>query len=123
MRIKLFILLLFSSSIILSDMIYDPLQNIIYSSPLSSNIDQSKYVLLLHMCTQINDNMAKMNNGIYPSYNNFMIQTEHALKTIGTPTALRLLADLKKGKIFYPNGSVAYNHCCGWRILLKILSY
>ena len=101
--------LISSSTSLFGDMVYDPATGVIYSKPLSSSINQAEYRLLSLACHQIGMNIKSMKGGREPSKQELLEQWSFYLKGVGTPTALRLIDDLKKGKVFYPNGSVMQN--------------
>jgi hypothetical protein len=100
-------LFFFQMSFISADMTYDPVNNTIYSTPFSDEINQLEYWYLVQECMIVVNNMKILNGGINPAYKDILKQLEFALKKVKTPTANRLLKDLKKNKVFYPDGSVA----------------
>lgn len=105
---KLLIIILTTSLLaqnIIAEMRYNPITNLMYSHPEKPNIDQVQYCFLLLACAQIEANMKAMNHGKHPSKKSLLNQCSVYLKAIGTPTALRLISDLKSNKICYANGS------------------
>lgn len=99
-KILAFVLLL--SSIVIADMIYDPVKNLIYSS--NSKINQDEYRSLVLCCLQLEHKLHC--EGIFGQKN--YDQLLDMLKRINTSASTQLIKDLKKKKIFFPNGSV-YN--------------
>ena len=89
-----------------ANLTYDPITDIIYSEPQLPDINQADYFYLFRDCVVIEANIKLCNKGNYPSKNDALNQLSIYLKRIGTPTALRLMSDLKKNKFFYPDGSV-----------------
>ncbi len=92
---------------LLADLIFDPITNKCYSSPVSPEINRQEYAGFWLSCIQIISNMIYLSDGIPVTKKEIMQQISQYLQKNGSPTALRLLADLQKGKIFYPDGSVA----------------
>lgn len=90
-------------------MVYNPITNMFYSDPQSLDINQSEYILLFVACAEIEANIKFHNDGKYPKKKDLLKQVSIFLKKVGTPTALRLLSDLSKDKVFYPDGSVMRN--------------
>lgn len=92
-----------------ADMVYDPVNNTIYSTPQNSSINNREYVVLLIECgiivSRIRNN--DMWYGQKTSEQNILRQIFSHLQKIGTPTALRLLTDLQRDCLFYPDGSIA----------------
>jgi len=94
-----------------ADMVYDPVTDSIYSVPQSPDINPAEYACLFYACGVIKQNIKLGNGGTDPSFKDLLNQVSIYLKKIGTPTALRLLSDLKKNKVFYPDGSVMRYMC------------
>lgn len=88
------------SSIIIADMIYDPVLDIIYSS--NSKINQNQYRLLLACCIELDQKLRVQ--GIVGQQN--FDQVLDMLKRIDTAESIQLMKDLKKKKIFFPDGSL-----------------
>lgn len=84
---------------------YNPINNLIYSHPETSDINQFEYRLLILACIGIENRMIAINGKNRPSVKDFFKQCELYLKRIGSPTALRLIADMKHNKICYADGS------------------
>jgi hypothetical protein len=89
-----------------ANLVYDPVVNAFYSEPQTPDINQAEYFSLLCDCLSITQNIIVLLDGKNLSKKDGE-QIALFLKRIGTPTALRLLSDLKKKTIFYPNGSIA----------------
>lgn len=108
---KLLISILMISSIsmpLLADMVYDPARNLFMTKPESPAINQGAYAALILGCHGIATNIMSLNNNQTPEKAVLLAQYTHYLKRIGTPTALRLIEDLRKDELFYPDGSVAH---------------
>lgn len=97
--------LIASTPRIIAEMRYNPLNNILYSYPETPDINQNEYLMLLFGCAQIEARLMAMNNGKQASRKTLFDQCSVYLNAIGTPTALRLIGDLKSNKIHYANGS------------------
>jgi len=103
-NVKLFICalcIMIGSQNIVADMIYDPVRNLVYSNSKESNINQDEYRYLLGLCLQLEQRLLHH----VPSKQNFK-QVLAMLEQVQTPTARQLIKDLKKKKIFFPDGSV-----------------
>jgi len=108
MNIKTFFLsalLAFSSSFMFSDMTWNPVDNTLYSMPMTSDINQAEYFCLFLHCVNIGKNMILI-CGKFDS-NQAIKQMIHFLKGIESPTSKRLIADLEKNIMFCPDGSLA----------------
>ena len=90
-----------------ADMVYDPVRDIVYTNSVSPKINQYEYAVLFLMCANGARNMTELNNNIYPGLTKVLAQAEHYLRQHRTHTALQLLADLRRGVVFYPDGSIA----------------
>jgi hypothetical protein len=99
------LVILFSMTTMLAEMMYDPVNDAIYTLPADQNISQDEYRMLIINCIILEANIREANQMKLPSYKEIIKQCKHYLKQIGTPTALRLITDLKKNKIIYPDGS------------------
>ena len=88
-----------------AQMRYDLVSGRIYSHPEMLNINQAEYLTLFLGCVQIAAHMKEINGGIQPPIKNILDQCDFYLKRLGTPTALRLIADLKANAVYYANGS------------------
>jgi len=91
--------------VIVAETRYNPINNLIYSHPETPDINQVEYRLLILACIEIENRMVAINGAIRPSEKDFFKQCEFYLKSIGSPTALRLIADMKHNKICYVDGS------------------
>ncbi len=105
MKKLLILLLTCSATLSVARMTYDPVTRLVYSLPKSSKVNPVEYNLLVWACIGIDCNM-HVPNCYPPTKKESLHQYSIYLKRIGTPTALRLLDDLKKGKLFYANGAV-----------------
>ena len=95
----------FYGSVLFGNLTYDPVSHAFYTLPMNKDINQEEYRMLVLHCIQLQENIRVINNGIYPSDKNLLQQMISYLKQVGTPAARRLIEDLKKDKIFYPDGS------------------
>ena len=96
----------FYGSVLFANLTYDPVSHAIYTLPMNKDINQEEYRMLVIHCWQIQENIKVVNSGIYPSNKDLLEQFISYLNQVGSPAAKRLIEDLKKDKIFYPNGSV-----------------
>lgn len=87
-----------------AEMRFNPFNNLIYSHPETSDINQDEYRILLVACIEIEARLITMNGGKRVSKKVALDQFNVYLKAVGTSTALRLIADLKSNKIYYSNG-------------------
>jgi hypothetical protein len=94
------------STSLFADIVYDPMTNGYYTIPASPKINTAEYIFLFQACAQIENNMILNNKGIRQPKKVVLKQISRYLKGVGTFTALRLLADLEKDKVYYPDGSV-----------------
>lgn len=92
-----------SSSI--AEMRFNPLNNRYYSYPETPDISQHEYVMLLIDCATIKKRIIAANGEIEPDFQLIIDQYIVYLTAVGTPTALRLIADLKRNAIFLSNGT------------------
>jgi hypothetical protein len=97
------------STSLFADIVYDPMTNCYYTIPASPKINPAEYISLFQACVQIEYNMMLNNKGIWQSKKVVLKQISRYLKGVGTFTALRLLADLEKDKVYYPDGTVMKN--------------
>lgn len=88
-----------------SEMRYNPVNGLLYSHPESPEINKVEYLLLLAACVQIENNVKAANGSKIVSNKELYNQCVFYLKSIGTPTALRLISDMKKNGVYYANGS------------------
>lgn len=88
-----------------AEMRYNPLNNLIYSHPETSDINQHEYRLLIAACIEIENRMEAMNGGKPQPKKDVIDQSIFFLKTVNTATALRLIADIKTNTISYANGT------------------
>ena len=102
----LFAFMVTISTSLFADIVYDPMTNGYYTIPASPKINPAEYVSLFQACAQIEYNMMLNNKGIWQPKKVVLKQISRYLKGVGTFTALRLLADLEKDKVYYPDGSV-----------------
>ena len=91
---------------LLANIVYDPMTNGYYTIPASPKINTAEYIFLFQACIQIEYNMMLNNKGIRQPKKALLKQISRYLKGVGTFTALRLLTDLEKDKVYYPDGSV-----------------
>ena len=91
---------------LMGNLTYDPVLHTFYTLPANKEINQDEYRMLVIYCIQLQENIRAVNNGIYPSDKDLLQQMISYLKQVSTPAARRLIEDLKKGKIYYPDGSV-----------------
>lgn len=104
------VLILGSIGHLLAEMRYNPINNLIYSHPETPDINQADYRLLLASCIAIEANMRAMNSGMLPNPKIIIDQCTAYLNSVGTPTALRVIADLNKNTIhYYANGTFMKN--------------
>lgn len=94
-----------TSTPLLADIVYDPMTNGYYTIPASPKINLAEYIFLFQACVQIEYNMMLNNKGIRQPKKVLLKQISRYLKGVGTFTAKRLLADLEKDKVYYPDGS------------------
>ncbi len=88
-----------------AEMRYDPVQNVLYSHPQDSSINHVEYVGLIVACIELSNRLVAMNNGRQIPIKEDLEQAYVYLKSVGTPTALRLIKDLKANAIYYKNGA------------------
>ena len=107
MKKLIFFVLISIASSVFADLVYDPTTHVIYCKSKAKNIDQNEYRSLLRHCIQIENNIIVMvkNRKISPK-KDFLNQCISYLRKVGTPTALQLIKDLKRDKVYYPDGSV-----------------
>lgn len=91
---------------LMGNLTYDPVLNTFYTLPVSKEINQDEYRMLVIYCIQLQENIRAANSGIYPPDKDLLQQMINYLKQVNTPAAKRLIEDLKKDKIYYPDGSV-----------------
>ena len=105
MKKLIFFVLISIASSVFADMVFDPVTNRAYCKTNAKNIDQAEYGMLCIHCLQLSVNIEtnKGRTGTKELLNQVIIVY---LKKIGSPTALQLLKDLKKGIIYRPDGSV-----------------
>ncbi len=96
----------FYSSILLADCVYDPAKGTFYTHPMSQGINQGEYRRLVQHCGQISERIKLVKCGLPFSNQEILEQCIKHLNQVGSPTAKRLIEDLKKNTIFYPDGSV-----------------
>ena len=99
------LIILSITSPLFAEMRYNPINNLLYSHPETADINQADYRLLIAGCIALEANMRAMNGGNQPSNNDVLTQCIVLLQAVGTPTALRLIADLKNNTVHYANGS------------------
>lgn len=110
MKKLLFIMSILSATYSFPELIFDPVSNNYYTYPLDPKINGNEYAGLLLNVLQIGDNILNADeafddeNEVKPE--EILNQIFVYLKSVGTPTALRLLHDLRKNIILYPNGAV-----------------
>ncbi len=109
MKKLLLIALLSGTSSLDARLVIDPLTKTFWSEPRATNINLVEYYGLFQLCIKIEQNMTVFNNGILPAKKYILEQYIYFLKSIGTPTALRLIEDFKENKMYSPNGSVLMN--------------
>jgi hypothetical protein len=97
-------LLMLSICPLYGDMVYDPIQDIVYSTPQTADINNTEYMLLLHNIGIIGKRIDGATGKISSKAGGKQLVAY--LQRIGTPTALRLIKDCKKGVIYFPDGSV-----------------
>lgn len=119
---KRFILLFaLQASFLSADMTYDPIHNLLYSTPWSSDVSQAEYFNLLQWReqyrTQIKNNIKFVGGDASRCCDK---QIFHYLRQIASPAALRLIEDLKKGFILYPDGSLCCSNAYSTKFLDKI---
>ena len=104
---KMFLISLFmvTTTPLLADMVYDPVQDTIYSNPQTPDLNQNEYRKLLSTCIQIQINLKKLSPGRRFSKRELLSHFSPFLRNIGSSTALRLLSDLENDILYYPNGS------------------
>lgn len=97
-------------SLTYSDLVFDPVSNQCYTLPLSSDINDDEYIGLFFKAVFVVKNMQEVNDAWNDesvlSAEQCLQQVFAFLRRVGTPTALRLLSDLEKNVILYPDGSV-----------------
>lgn len=81
---------------------YDSFNNLFYTHPHSSGINQRHYRILMQKCI---DMTIRLRTASDVPLHIVMEQCEFYLKSLGTATALRLLEDLKANEIYYQNGT------------------
>ncbi len=96
----------FYSSMLFANCIYDPVSHTIYTLPIAKDINQREYRMLMQRCWQISERIKVAKCGLSLSNQEIMDQCINYLNQVGSPTAKRLIEDLKKDTIFYPDGSV-----------------
>ena len=84
---------------------YNPINDAWYSYPESPDINPNEYVTLLFNCVEIALRIRRNSNGVYISPKDILNQISVYLKSVGTPTSLRLMNDLKSNTINYADGS------------------
>lgn len=109
MKKLLLVLGLFSGINLIPKFVYDPITNQLYTSPASDEINADEYVHLILKLNQIIENIGNFNSKFTNDEevltpDELLGQCFYFLKQVGTPTALRLLEDLKDNGIYYPNG-------------------
>lgn len=109
---KLLLVLVLSSGInILPKLVYDPVKNEFYTCPIDNKINEDEYISLYFKFLQVIKNIIDVNSQM-PIANDWeeLSPTEYLaqgfcfLKQVGTPTALRLLEDIKENAVYFPNG-------------------
>lgn len=90
---------------IAAELRYNIVTNLYYSHPETSDINQVEYRLLVFACIEIENRIKAVNGVKNPPLGDYFKQCEIYLKRIGTPTALRLISDLKLNKMYYSDGS------------------
>lgn len=105
------ILMLGSMSSLIAEMRFNPLTNCYYSYPEVPDINQHEYIMLLIDCGVIKERIIAANLGIQPDAELIINQYALYLNSVGTPTALRLLADFRKNSIHLSNGAFLRNIC------------
>ena len=98
------LLLIITGINVSAEMRYNPLNNLIYSHPEMSTINQDEYRMLISRCIEIENCIVNINKGIKISSREVLDQCCFYLKLVGTATAFRLMKDLKKNKVYYANG-------------------
>lgn len=105
---RLFIMILMLGYIaqnMIAEIRYNPINDMWYTYPESPDINPQEYIMLLLGCIGIKDRMMRINGGIQPHSKDILNQYSVYLLSVGTPTALRLMADLKSNTINYADGS------------------
>lgn len=97
-------LLMFPICSLYGDMVYDPVSNAIYSTPQTADINNVEYYNLCISVIIISGRIIESTGKIFSKAGGKQLIAY--LRRVGTPTALRLLNDFKKGAIYFPDGSV-----------------
>lgn len=105
------ILILGSMSSLIAEMRFNPLNNSYYSYPETPDIDQQEYMLLLADCGVIKERIQAANGGIIPNFQLVINQYAFYLNSVGTPAALRLIADFRNNAVYLPNGTFLRKIC------------
>ncbi len=100
-------LLMFPMYSLYAPMVYDPVSNTIYSTPQTPDINLAEYYSLLEGCLIVDFRTTAVTGNLKANKKQIL----RYLKSIGTPTAKRLIKDLKMGAIYFPDGSV----CRKWQ--------
>lgn len=112
MKKVLFVLSIVTISFLSAKMIYDPVQDIVYST--NSKIDIKKYNILILDCLKIAKNMCGLYGYKEENYNEFIniyakdvLQEIYVyLRKVGTPTAHQLIEDFQDNHVYSTDGVV-----------------
>ena len=98
----------FATVTIKTEMRWDPATKLFYSHPAAGNIDPDEYRNLFQKCIEIRETIIEVHRQMNCSASNSDIlnQCVHYLTQLKTPTALRLVEDIKKNRVYYPDGSL-----------------
>lgn len=106
-KLLLSLLVLVPATSLFADMRFDPITGRFYSYPVTADINQLEYDNLFSNCVQISNNLKLWTSPLNPSFKDIFDHCALYLKTINTPTALRLISDIKKNTVHFTNGSYA----------------
>jgi hypothetical protein len=84
---------------------FDPALNIFYSHPRHPSINEIEYVGLFATFIELWNRIEAANAGRIVPDKEILEQCVAWLKSVGTPTALRLIEDLEDNAIYYENGT------------------
>jgi len=103
-KILLSSFIIISPSFVLAEVTWDLVNNTIYSTPMTPDINQAEWLRLFGCCVKIEQSMKEINEDV-DSYQTIK-QMIFFLNGIGSLTAKRLIADLEKNTVMYPDGTV-----------------
>lgn len=103
-RLLIALLIMMGTKQCVAEMRYNPLNDLVYSHPETPDINQDEYRVLVLGCAQIRTRIVAI-SGKQPSKKEFFNQCSFYLKAVGTPTALRLLKDIRANVVNYADGS------------------